>query len=288
MRAGWVHVGDSLVNDVRASKEVGATTVWLDLPPAETSAFSTASAEEAAERQAAADEALRAGYVDARIESIAELPSALERLTQLRGGGSGSGMPADARRAARDAIGTAGLSAALVGGTCFGARFAEGMLRQASGPRVALQAGLQSAQRWARISATFNGVRTFGVGCDMQEGWSTVAAAMAAGAASAASVHDVPRRAAAYFALALAAEAAGPRLLDGLRMAGTYIEAELATRQEQFARGAAGAAPPSAPSRTSKGLRNKHGGAARPWQRLDAFVDRLNSELGHDIRANGK
>ena len=77
-----MHVGDCLVNDVDASKTVGASTVWLSLPDAQlgTASFSTASAEEAARRAAKAEAVMRAGRVDARIEAIAQLPGAIEQL----------------------------------------------------------------------------------------------------------------------------------------------------------------------------------------------------------------
>ena len=96
LAASWVHVGDCLVNDVDASKAVGAKTIWLDLdadpgtkmawldsgPGSATSApaYSTASAEEVMLRRQRADAALQGGRVDARITTISQLPGALSEL----------------------------------------------------------------------------------------------------------------------------------------------------------------------------------------------------------------
>eukprot|EP00854_Cymbomonas_tetramitiformis_P001091 gene1091-1645_t len=79
---GWVHVGDCLVNDVDASKAMGAKTVWLDFDSDEDASpsFSTASPEVVAERCAAAAAALSGGRVDKQIGDIRELPSALQDL----------------------------------------------------------------------------------------------------------------------------------------------------------------------------------------------------------------
>uniref|UniRef100_A0A7S0Q8U7 Uncharacterized protein n=1 Tax=Coccolithus braarudii TaxID=221442 RepID=A0A7S0Q8U7_9EUKA len=94
--ASWVHVGDCLVNDVDAAKTVGAHTVWLDLnadPGTKTAwldksadgsksapDFSTASEDEVTLRRKRANEVLRGGRVDVRIEHICELPVALRTL----------------------------------------------------------------------------------------------------------------------------------------------------------------------------------------------------------------
>lgn len=80
LRDAWVHVGDCLLNDVEASKRAGAQTVWFDGEAGELNSFSTASPEEEARRIEARAKALAAGYVDERIESIAALPHALEKL----------------------------------------------------------------------------------------------------------------------------------------------------------------------------------------------------------------
>ena len=77
----WAHVGDCLVNDVAASKALGARTVWLDLEVEQGEAaftFSTASPQEQAERRARAEAA--AGDVDVRISAIRDLPDALDEL----------------------------------------------------------------------------------------------------------------------------------------------------------------------------------------------------------------
>lgn len=81
LRASWVHVGDCLVNDVEASKRAGASTVWLDMPSDPLATYSTASAEEEERRRVARANALAAGYVDVRIESMRDLPTALEQLS---------------------------------------------------------------------------------------------------------------------------------------------------------------------------------------------------------------
>ena len=83
LRSAWVHVGDCLLNDVEASKRVGAQTLWLDAPADELSSFSTASAEEEARRVAARQAALEAGYVDERIERFEQLPSAVARVLRM-------------------------------------------------------------------------------------------------------------------------------------------------------------------------------------------------------------
>ena len=80
LRTSWVHVGDCLVNDVEASKRAGASTIWLDAPSDPLNTFSTASPEEEERRRAARAEALAAGYVDVRIDSMRALPDALEQL----------------------------------------------------------------------------------------------------------------------------------------------------------------------------------------------------------------
>lgn len=93
-KASWVHIGDCLVNDVEASKAAGATTVWFD-PPAGTAdalaTFSTASPEEEARRNIARREALEAGLVDERIDSMGALPAALERLLAIDASGGRGG-----------------------------------------------------------------------------------------------------------------------------------------------------------------------------------------------------
>jgi FMN phosphatase YigB (HAD superfamily) len=78
-------VGDSLVNDCQASKAAGARTVWLraDDEAADDAAFSTVGEEEAARRAAAADAALRSGSVDATIDTMSELPDAVDALADL-------------------------------------------------------------------------------------------------------------------------------------------------------------------------------------------------------------
>lgn len=87
LRASWVHVGDSLVNDVAASNAAGAETVWLcHRDDVDAPAFSTVSPKEAARRAAAAEAVLNTGCVGTTIEAIAELPTALEELLTLRGG----------------------------------------------------------------------------------------------------------------------------------------------------------------------------------------------------------
>jgi FMN phosphatase YigB (HAD superfamily) len=82
---GWVHVGDCLLNDVAASKGVGARTVWLDAAVEGDEdahgAYSTMSDAQRAARQAQFD-AVGSEVVDVRIESIRELAGAVERAIQ--------------------------------------------------------------------------------------------------------------------------------------------------------------------------------------------------------------
>lgn len=90
----WIHVGDCLANDVGASAACGALAVWyapeednedtaaarLSGIPGKQPAWSTALAKDLVERTRLAEKAQ--AEVSARIQSLSELPSAIERLLQ--------------------------------------------------------------------------------------------------------------------------------------------------------------------------------------------------------------
>lgn len=296
VRSGWVHVGDSLVNDVKASKQAGALTVWLDAPPPSESAFSTASPELAAARQAAAQEALDAGFIDERIERLSELPDAIQRLCSLRGGGAAVTSAATSAAAARDgdvddlfgragtagrhAIRSAALSFALVSSACSSVHLAA-VRDSAVTRRAAMGAAVRSGRRWGCISAGFNGARTFGLQYGLPELWATAAGAMVGGAGGAVSIRAMPRRACAYLLMALMLETAAPVAIRGAQSLGSFLEAELITsRREQFARGSRTAGTRG----HANGARGTCQGSRNPLERLDALVEQLNSELGHGTR----
>ena len=101
--AQWAHIGDDLINDVKAAKELGAWAVWLhaqdddggaeaggaapatspDDAAAASYWYSTMSGEERAARRAEAEGAL--GAADATIADIRELPAALSPQSRRRG-----------------------------------------------------------------------------------------------------------------------------------------------------------------------------------------------------------
>lgn len=99
--AVWAHVGDDIVNDVQAAKDVGAWAVWLDAQglvggasgevpasaPDDAAAashwYSTMSDEERVARRAKAREAI--GAADVTIRHIGELPAALSPESRRRG-----------------------------------------------------------------------------------------------------------------------------------------------------------------------------------------------------------
>ena len=102
--AVWAHIGDDIVNDVQAAKDVGAWAVWLDAQglgggadggdapasaPDDAAAashwYSTMSDEERAARRARAREAM--GAADVTIRQIGELPAALLPESRRRGRG---------------------------------------------------------------------------------------------------------------------------------------------------------------------------------------------------------
>ena len=88
----WIHVGDCLANDVGASAALGAVAVWYapddndtefvaaQLSPGKQPFYSTASQEDLQERARLAEEAQK--KVSVRIESLKELPAAIERVLQ--------------------------------------------------------------------------------------------------------------------------------------------------------------------------------------------------------------
>ena len=298
LRAAWVHVGDCLLNDVDASKRAGATTVWIDLPDAQlgTASFSTASAEETAQRAAKAQAARDAGRVDARIDAIAQLPDALTELLALRGGGGG-GTPAAAQeppalaaalaaaiehpQRAADVLLAAAASFTLVGVTSVGGGMATRMVLRGEPLAAAVAAGARSGQRWGRVSASFSAVRTTGT----MQAWPPVLctslAAAAAGAAGAATPSAAPARAAAFVLLAFALEkGAAPAATLAARAMHT-IDSELEVRRELFNRPAT-AGPVAAPRARGSAASGNGGASGGPLQRLQRLVDGLNAELGHE------
>lgn len=99
----WAHVGDDLINDVQASRALGAWAIWLAPPPKQSGAapdaaaaaasspddavgdsfwFSTMSDEERQARRVQAEGAL--GAASATIHAISELPTALEFASMSR------------------------------------------------------------------------------------------------------------------------------------------------------------------------------------------------------------
>eukprot|EP00633_Aureoumbra_lagunensis_P003905 CAMPEP_0197316840 /NCGR_PEP_ID=MMETSP0891-20130614/44390_1 /TAXON_ID=44058 ORGANISM="Aureoumbra lagunensis, Strain CCMP1510" /NCGR_SAMPLE_ID=MMETSP0891 /ASSEMBLY_ACC=CAM_ASM_000534 /LENGTH=147 /DNA_ID=CAMNT_0042806503 /DNA_START=400 /DNA_END=840 /DNA_ORIENTATION=+ len=68
----WIHVGDCLINDIQAAKDVGAKTIWFDDPQHYgDSAFTTKSQAEQSER-AQRKAAIKGLYVDLAISSISD------------------------------------------------------------------------------------------------------------------------------------------------------------------------------------------------------------------------
>lgn len=83
----WVHVGDDLPNDVRASALLGAAPIWVTGANRSVTgvgqtrpSYSTATAEEVEERDQAAAEARK--LVAGEISTVAELPALLQRWRQ--------------------------------------------------------------------------------------------------------------------------------------------------------------------------------------------------------------
>jgi len=103
----WAHVGDDLINDVQAARNLGAWSVWLDQPPSDAGSheaqpgaspddaidssfwYSTMSEEERAARRAQAKQARTAA--SATIYSISELPAVLQLAPCYEPGCSSSG-----------------------------------------------------------------------------------------------------------------------------------------------------------------------------------------------------
>jgi putative hydrolase of the HAD superfamily len=80
----WIHVGDDLANDVGASAACGAKTIWLDTNDdlkssnAPLPSWSTIGEEERETRRKLAEAAFT--FVDVRIESLVDLPNAVNRI----------------------------------------------------------------------------------------------------------------------------------------------------------------------------------------------------------------
>ena len=275
LRKSWVHVGDSLVNDVEASSAAGAQTVWLRLPAMEefdVASFSTVDPEEAARRKDAAEKALRSGCVGRTIEGIHELPTALDELLSLRGGARTASAPADRGGVAEVAVVTAA-SFVFVGSTCTGLTTARALV-DAQPLGAAIAAGLRSGQRWGRLSAGFSGVRG---ACRLQrlpDPLCSILGAAAAGALGATSPGAVPVRMGAYVALAIAFEAGGPQVRTLAARARRAVDDEIAVRREIFARPSPSRSAPPAVERGAKG-------SGGPFRRVQQLVDQLNAELGH-------
>ena len=295
LRASWVHVGDCLVNDASASKRAGARTVWLDRVAAEAaeaadaaasgappSGFSTASPEEVARRAAAAKEALASGAVDVRVESLDELPAAIESALKLRGGRA---LAASVGASARDAsnarptgltpvVQRAATSFLLVGGAC-GGWVGCSVLRSHAAPRQALSMAIASGQRWGRISAAFNGGIALAEWKERTPLQCTAVGAALGGAVGSRTLLDAPRRIVAFVGLACVFETAGPALQPFVADAKRRLDSLLSSRHEQFVRQAV-------PIAVRTG-----GGAERGVSlqgRVQGLVDRLNAELGHEPR----
>jgi putative hydrolase of the HAD superfamily len=79
--AGWVHLGDDVLNDCAAAKACGARAVWFDAaaPSWAENAYSTMSAADRDKRRRAAEAVDVATAVDCAIGSLAELPDAAGR-----------------------------------------------------------------------------------------------------------------------------------------------------------------------------------------------------------------
>mmetsp|Transcript_105166 Transcript_105166/g.263405 ORF Transcript_105166/g.263405 Transcript_105166/m.263405 type:complete len:334 (-) Transcript_105166:99-1100(-) len=94
----WVHIGDDLPNDVRASALAGAAAVWVtggdraQAAAQERPSYSTATAEEVEERIRAAAEASK--LVAAEIVSVTELPALLRQWVRNTPAGT-SGLTSD-------------------------------------------------------------------------------------------------------------------------------------------------------------------------------------------------
>ena len=291
LRSSWIHVGDSLVNDVKASHAAGASTVWLNLPEGDVHSgaarsYSTVSAEEATQRKAAAEAAASSGCVGVTIESIDELPSAINKLLEMRGGGNGGGGSTRLRSSDQQQEETLTMTRILVL-TAASYGFAGGLgvsvtaplkLLQGTPPATALRDGLRFGGRLAKVSASFTGVRSLAqqeLTCcydfgRLSEPIASVLGAAAAGAVGATSRADVPIRAAAFVAIAIAFESGAPKqAMHQLRKLGRAFEGELAQRREQFARPAVRLEQPV------------EGAGLNPIKRIQRLVDGLNAELGH-------
>lgn len=104
----WIHVGDCLANDVGASSALGACAIWyapggeeIESAAAQLSTgkrpfYSTASKEDLDKRARLAEEAQK--NVSVRIESLKDLPSAIERLLEELTTGTGTVEEAIRRR----------------------------------------------------------------------------------------------------------------------------------------------------------------------------------------------
>ena len=168
----------------------------------------------------------------------------------------------------RDVVTTTGISFALVFATATSI-VAQRSLMGGAGLASALSSGLQSGQRWGRVSAGFNGGRSLAQGQGANAIACTMAGAVAGGALGASAISQIPQRAALFCALAVTAEHAFPPALKRAKLA---IDAEMNQRQELFAR------RPSMKPRSHKRVESK---PSNPLVRVKQLVEELNGELGH-------
>jgi hypothetical protein len=168
----------------------------------------------------------------------------------------------------RDVVTTTGISFALVFATATSI-VAQRSLMGGAGLASALSSGLQSGQRWGRVSAGFNGGRSLAQWQGANAIACTMAGAVAGGALGASAISQIPQRAALFCALAVTAEHAFPPALKRAKLA---IDAEMNQRQELFAR------RPSMKPRSHKRVESK---PSNPLVRVKQLVEELNGELGH-------